>query len=86
MTEYRVTIDRGTCDGVFACLVRDPRFVEDDHGLATIDPESAEAVSADDESHVGDGTLVAVFDDDRLDEAEGAAAACPLDAITVEVP
>ena len=42
---YRVTVDKGACDGIFACLVRD----------------------------------------DRLDEAEGAAAACPPSAISVEV-
>ena len=35
---YRVIIDREACDGVFACLTRDPRFVEDDDGLATLDP------------------------------------------------
>ncbi|TKX77495.1 ferredoxin, partial [Halorubrum sp. SD626R] len=33
---YTVTVDRDACDGVFACLVRDPRFVEDDEGLAGI--------------------------------------------------
>jgi len=29
---YRITIDRDACDGVFACLVRDDRFVEDSEG------------------------------------------------------
>ncbi|MFC6772237.1 ferredoxin, partial [Halorubrum pallidum] len=41
---YTVTVDRDACDGVFACLVRDPRFVEDDDGLAGIDADAAEAV------------------------------------------
>ncbi|MFC7019741.1 MULTISPECIES: ferredoxin [Haloarcula] len=68
---YRITLDRATCDGVFACLVRDDRFVEDGDGLA--------AIEVDDER-----TVAATFDDDRRDDAASAAAACPLDAITVE--
>ncbi|NIC00210.1 ferredoxin [Halobacterium sp. R2-5] len=74
---YRVTIDRGACDGVFACLTRDPRFVEDDDGLATLDA-NAGTVEQTDESVVGE------FDDERAEDAEAAAAACPFDAITVE--
>jgi len=68
---YRITIDRDACDGVFACLVRDDRFVEDGEGLATIETDDQTAIEA-------------TFDDDRRDDAEQAAAACPLDAITVE--
>ncbi|WP_262177152.1 ferredoxin [Haloarcula laminariae] len=68
---YTVTIDREACDGVFACLVRDDRFVEASDGLAAIEVDDAHAIA---------GT----FDDDRRDDAEQAAAACPLDAITVE--
>jgi ferredoxin len=73
-TEYRVRLDRETCDGIFACLVRDDRFVEADDGLATIEgtAESGESV-------------VETFDDDRLADAQQAADACPVDAITVEV-
>ncbi|MDS0261266.1 ferredoxin [Haloarcula sp. S1CR25-12] len=67
---YTISIDRDACDGVFACLVRDDRFVEDADGLAAIEVDDAAAVSA-------------TFDDDRRADAEGAAAACPLDAITV---
>ena len=76
--EYTVTVDREACDGVFACLVRDPRFVEDDEGLASVDPDEAESLDVDADA------VTAAFDDDRRDEAEQAAAACPLDAITVE--
>ncbi|MDT3436926.1 ferredoxin [Haloarcula sp. 1CSR25-25] len=72
---YRITIDREACDGVFACLVRDGRFAEDGEGLATLDTE----LEVDDER-----TIAATFDDDRRDDAEQAAAACPLDAIRVE--
>ncbi|QIO21107.1 ferredoxin [Haloarcula sp. JP-L23] len=68
---YRITIDRGACDGVFACLVRDDRFVEDSEGLAALEVDDSQAVAA-------------TFDDDRRESAEQAAAACPLDAITVE--
>jgi len=68
---YTVTIDREACDGVFACLVRDDRFVEDSDGLAAIEVDDAQAIAA-------------TFDDDRRGDAEQAAAACPLDAITVE--
>ena len=73
-TEYSVRLDREICDGIFACLVRDDRFVEDDDGLATIEgaAETAESV-------------VETFDDDRLADAQQAANACPVDAITVEV-
>jgi len=72
---YRITIDREACDGVFACLVRDGRFAEDGEGLATLDTE----LEVDDER-----TIAATFGDDRRDDAEQAAAACPLDAIRVE--
>lgn len=79
MTEhtYRVTIDTEACDGIFACLTRDPRFVEGEDGLATFDPESAA-------SHKEDGRVVAEFEDGRIEAARKAAAACPPNAITVE--
>ena len=74
---YRVTIDRDACDGVFACLTRDSRFVEDEDGLATFDAsDSAIEQTAE--------TVIGTFDDERVDDAEDAAAACPLDAISVE--
>ena len=67
---YRITIDRGACDGVFACLVRDDRFIEDSDGLASIEVDDEQAIAA-------------TFDDDQRADAEQAAAACPLDAISV---
>ncbi|WP_302081818.1 ferredoxin [Salinibaculum rarum] len=73
-TEYRIELDRAACDGIFACLVRDGRFVEADDGLATIES------GADDSDSVVDA-----FDDDRLADAQQAAEACPVGAITVEV-
>ena len=76
---YRVTVDKGACDGIFACLVRDDRLVEADDGLAGFDPDEAEAVERTDDG------VTATFEDDRLDEAKGAAAACPPSAISVEV-
>ncbi len=75
---YRVTIDKGACEGIFACLVRDDRFVEAGDGLAGFDPETAE------DYRDGDGAVVAHFDDDRVEQARQAAAACPPSAITVE--
>ena len=72
-TEYAIRLDRDACDGVFACLVRDDRFVESEDGLAAIADTATEE------------TTVARFDDDRLPAAEGAAAACPPSAISVEV-
>jgi len=76
---YRVTIDRVACDGVFACLVRDDRFIEAADGLAGFDPADAtEPIE-----HTTE-TIEATFADDRMAEARKAAAACPLDAITVE--
>jgi len=85
---YRITIEKEACDGIFACLTRDPRFVEDDaDGLATIDP-SADPVppegSDDGQIRKEDGKVIAEFDDHRVDEARDAAAACPTDAILVE--
>ena len=77
-TEYRVRLDREACDGVFACLVRDDRFVEADDGLATIAGADADA-----DADASDGTATLAVDDDRLDDARRAARACPLDAIDV---
>jgi len=72
-TEYRVALDREACDGIFACLVRDDRFVEAADGLATIGAGASDP----------DETVVATFDDDRIEDARQAAAACPVDAISV---
>ncbi|QGA82250.1 ferredoxin [Halomicrobium sp. LC1Hm] len=72
-TEYRVALDREACDGIFACLVRDDRFVEASDGLATIGAGERDP----------DETVVATFDDDRIEDARQAAAACPVDAISV---
>ncbi len=72
MTRYRIRLDRGACEGIFACLVRDDRFVEADDGLATVAGAKTE------------GTVALDCDDDRIADARGAAAACPVDAITVE--
>ena len=76
---YRVAVDLDACDGVFACLVRDDRFVEADGGLVGFDPADAAGPverTADE--------VAATFSDGRIDEARTAAAACPLDAIAVE--
>ncbi len=75
---YRVTIDTDACEGIFACLVRDDRFVESDEGLADFEAATAETYRTD------EGSVVAEFDDDRLETARQAAAACPPGAITVE--
>lgn len=74
-TEYRVRLDRRACEGVFACLVSDDRFVEASDGLATIDGGRRDG----DE----DGAQVVTFSDERLEAAERAARACPVDAIDV---
>jgi len=84
-TRYRVTIDKEACDGIFACLTRDPRFVEDDDGLATLDPDADPVYDGDGSVwHTEDDSVVAEFDDDRVDEARQAAEACPPGAISVE--
>jgi ferredoxin len=77
-TEYQVRLDRQTCEGVFACLVRDDRFVEASDGLATIGDGADSTGSAD-----GDDELVARFADDRIEDARQAARACPVGAIDV---
>ena len=71
---YRVAVDKTACDGIFACLVRDDRFVEADDGLASIEGGAT-----------SDGETVLTVADDRHEDAEQAAAACPVDAIDVEV-
>lgn len=84
---YRVSIDLDACDGIFACLTRDPRFVEADDGLVTIDPTADPVPPADSDAGCirrEDGTVIAEFDDERIDEARQAAAACPTDAIRVD--
>ena len=69
---YEIRVDLETCDGIFACLVRDGRFAEAEDGLVTL-PGG--------DQH--DGELTATFDDDRRGAAEQAAAACPVGAIAV---
>jgi ferredoxin len=75
---YRITVDKDACEGIFACLVRDDRFIEAEDGLASVDPETAEQVRR------GPEEVVAEFDDGHVETARAAAAACPPDAITVE--
>jgi ferredoxin len=74
----RVEIDRAACDGIFACLVHDDRFVEDETGLATVDPDAAGVVDVERR----DGRVIATFDGDA-DAAALAERACPPGAITV---
>ncbi|WP_251330978.1 ferredoxin [Haloplanus pelagicus] len=75
---YRIELDRAACDGIFACLVRDERFVEDDAGLATVDPAADGVVDVDRR----DDRIVATFEGNAAD-AKLAAEACPPGAITV---
>ena len=77
----RVTIDRAACDGIFACLIHDDRFVEDDAGLATVDPDAAGVVDVE----RTDDRVVATFDGNG-DAAGLAERACPPGAITVDRP
>jgi ferredoxin len=76
-TEYRVRLDRDACDGIFACLVRDDRFVEASDGLAAIDGGDRAG------GENGERGQYASFTDDRLADARRAARACPVDAIEV---
>ena len=84
MTTYEVTLTKELCDGIFACLTRDPRFVEGDDRLATIDPDADPIYDGGGEVREEDGAVVATFDDDHIEDARQAAAACPTDAIVVE--
>ena len=78
-TEYQVRLDRSACDGVFACLVRDDRFVEASDGLATIDEDT----DGSHQEHTVNGEQLVTFTDERLTAAQQAARACPVDAIEV---
>jgi len=75
---YRVTVDKDACVGIFACLVRDDRFHEADDGLVGIDPARANQLTE------SESEIVAEFDDDCIEQARQAAAACPPSAIVVE--
>jgi ferredoxin len=79
---YTVTLDRETCDGIFACLVRDDRFVEAEDGLAGIEPTDGETDRQPGDAD-GDDRLSVTFEDELIEEARQAAAACPVDAIEV---
>ncbi|WP_330631833.1 ferredoxin [Halocatena halophila] len=72
-TEYCVRLDRTACEGVFACLVHDERFVEASDGLATIAGKTPSP------------TMTVECDDESITAAKRAAAACPFDAIDVSV-
>ncbi len=74
-TEYQIRLDRDACDGVFACLVRDDRFVEAPDGLAAIDDDGSPDHTEEDQ--------VVTFTDERVGAARQAASACPVDAIEV---
>ena len=93
-TEYRVRLDREACEGVFACLVRDDRFVEASDGLATLEASDSPATvgggrGGSDGSDVAageageSGELLVSFADERVEDARQAARACPVDAIDV---
>ena len=82
---YRISLDRDACDGVFACLVRDDRFVEAADGLATIGAVETTGSHSTVDATPQQVDRVETFEDDRLDDARQAAAACPVDAISVEV-
>ncbi|MWV41005.1 ferredoxin [Natrialba sp. INN-245] len=84
MPHYEITVEKDACDGIFACLTRDPRFVEGADGLATIDPDADPIYDCDGDVVDTAERVVATFDDDRIDEARQAAAACPTDAIAVK--
>ncbi|MBB6647414.1 ferredoxin [Halobellus ruber] len=74
----RVEIDRAACDGIFACLVHDDRFAEDEAGLATVDPDAAGVVDVERTEE----RVIATFEGDA-DAAALAERACPPGAITV---
>ncbi|AKU09255.1 MULTISPECIES: ferredoxin [Haloferax] len=78
---FEIAIDRDACDGIFACLARDGRFVEDDDGLATIDPDAAGVVRV----KRTDERVVALLEGDAEadEDAALAARACPPGAISV---
>lgn len=89
MVKYEITVDLEACDGIFACLVRDDRFEEAEDGLVTVrggEREEDHRGSSEDtssEAASSEAALTATFEDDRLADSEGAAAACPTDAIEV---
>ena len=75
---FDIEIDRNACDGIFACLTRDDRFVEDEDGLATVDPDAEGVVSV---SQNGDSVVATVEGD--VEDARLAAQACPPSAIVI---
>lgn len=79
-TEYAISLDRDACEGVFACLVRDDRFVEAADGLARID--DADAV-ADGDVVATDGGDAATAGHDGTTPTDEGDATAPTDDVVV---
>lgn len=75
MTKYKVTFDRNTCIGAFACVAADPAHWEyADDGKVDLKGGSDE----------GNGVFTLIIDQEKFDAMQAAAEACPVYAIKVE--
>lgn len=77
MAKYKVTFDRNTCIGAFACVAADPEHWKyADDGKVDLEPSE----------ETGEGTFTLIVDENEVDlEAlKASAEACPVYAIKVE--
>ena len=75
MAKYKITFDRNTCIGAFACVAADEatwKYADD----GKVDMEG----SADE----GEGMFTLIIDEADLDKHKAAAESCPVYAIKVE--
>jgi len=75
MAKYKITFDRNTCIGAFACVAADPETWE------YADDGKVDMKGGTDE---GNGVFSLVVDEADLDKHKAAAEACPVYAIKVE--
>ena len=75
MAKYKVTFDRNTCIGAFACVAADP-----DHWKYADDGK----VDLEGSTEEGEGIFTLIVDEDKVEALQASAEACPVYAIKVE--
>lgn len=75
MAKYKITFDRNTCIGAFACVAADPDTWE------YADDGKVDMKGGEDQ---GEGIFTKIVDEAELEKHKAAAEACPVYAIKVE--
>lgn len=75
MAKYKVTFDRNTCIGAFACVAAAPdRWKYADDGKVDLEGSSDD----------GNGNFTVIIDESEVEALKASAEACPVYAIKVE--